>query len=432
MSNAKTEAVPDVNDVGGLAGGTVTPITRPATTRSGRGKAAPPAGLDRMILGNDGKPKSVFANALILLQHDPAWKGVIAYDERDEKPVFIATPPFRDVPTKGPRDIRDADASRVVQWLEEHHGVTVSIAQAHAAIDAVAATVTFDRVRDYLDGLAWDGVQRLDSWLVTYLGAVASEYASAVGRRWMISAVARTYAPGCKADHVLVLEGPQGIGKSTALKTLAGEDNFGDDIADLGSKDSQQYLGGLLIVELGEMEAATKAESAMLKRFLGTTTDRYRPPYGRYQIKHGRRCVFAGSVNLEEYLKDSTGGRRFWPVACQSVDIDGLAAARDQLWAETVVAYRAGEPWHLDDPELVRLAGEHQAQRLEADPWEDTIAAFIGAASRTFVTTAEILAEALHIEVARMTKADRNRAGAVMRHLGWAYVQTPGRGWARP
>ncbi len=440
MSEARNEAPSrDGNDVGGRRGGNVVPIE--TTSARPRARPAPPAPSEqepwreRLSKNNDGEVKSNVANTALLLQYDHEWAGVLGYDERAEEPMFVGPPPFRDAPTtRVPRPLVDADAVRAAQWLEERHGVTVSLPQVHAVMDAVAVTAPFDRVREYLDCRAWDGVPRLDSWLSHFLGVGASEYASAVGRKWLISAVARTYRPGSKADHVLVLEGPQGIGKSTALRVLAGEENFGDDIPALGSKDAQQYLGGKWVVELSEMDAASKAEAATLKRFLTTTEDRYRPPYGRRTVVHARRCVFAGSVNLEEYLRDSTGGRRFWPVTCHRVDIAGLAAARDQLWAEAVAAFRAGESWYLDDPELAREAAAQQAQRLEADPWEDAIGAFLALQSRTFATTAELLTDVLRIETARLTKVDRNRVGAVMRHLGWAYGEGPERkrGWVRP
>jgi hypothetical protein len=410
----------------------------PRVANADQGGAPDTAGWRaRLTLNDQGAPKSTLANATLVLQHEPAWQGVLGYDEREESPVFLRPPPFADCPPavlRAPRDINDTDEVRVAQWLEARHRLTIPLAQIHAALKTVASAAPFDRVRDYLDGLEkWDGVPRIDHWLSCLLGATDTEYTRAVGSMWLIAAVARTRAPGCKADHVLVLEGPQGIRKSSALRTLAGDDFFGDDIPPLGGKDSQQYLGPLWIVELGEMEAATKAESNTLKRFLTTTVDRYRPPFGRYTIKHARRCVFAGSVNLEDYLKDPTGGRRFWPVTCTKVNLEMLTAAREQLWAEADYRYRAGEEWHLS-PRLEALASEEQAKRLESDPWEDVISAFLPSVTAGFVTTLEVLTRALEVEIGRVNKADKNRVGAVMRHLGWSYVEEGPdrlRGWRR-
>lgn len=385
----------------------------------------------------DWMVKSSIGNATLILEHHPAWRGVLGYDERNEQPVFLKPPPFvdgGDPLTKLPRPLRDADDVRTCQWLEEEEGLTLSPAQLHAALNAVAVVNRFDLVLQYLDSITWDGVPRIQKWLHTYLGAEDNDYTRAVGPRWLISAVARTRQPGCKVDHVIVYEGPQGIGKSTAVRILAGDDYFGDDIPAVGSKDAQTYIAGAWIVELAEMDAATRAEASTLKRFLTTTSDRYRPPYGRRTIVHPRRCVFAGSVNLDEYLKDSTGGRRFWPVECTRVDLEALQRDRDQLWAEADQAYLRGACWHLHEPELIGHAVEQQAKRLECDPWQDAIAGYLAKAATTFVTTAEVLEIAVGIELPRMSKRERNRVGSVMRALDWRYGEGDGRqrGWKRP
>ncbi|MEM9194823.1 MAG: virulence-associated E family protein [Myxococcota bacterium] len=388
-----------------------------------------------MSLNAKDEVKSSLANTVLILSHDRAWSGVLGYDERSEEPVLLQRPPFLDcdeATLRAPRPITDRDDVRTAQWLEERHGLTVTLQNVHSAINTVAATHPFDRVRDYLDGLTWDGTRRLSEWTSRYLGTESTRYTRAVGRRWMVSAVARVFEPGCKADHVLVLEGKQGIGKSTALRILAGEEHFGDDIPPVGTKDAQQYLGSLWIVELAEMDAASKAEGSTMKRFLTTDTDRYRPPYGRRMVVHDRRCVFAGSVNLSAYLKDSTGGRRFWPVRCETVDLPALRQSRDDLWAEAVAAYRADESWYLDDPELIGLAEGEQRARLEHDPWHDKIAEYCAHPQRKFVTTAELLADAIQKDLAKTNKADSNRVGAIMRTLGgWHYGEGDDRkrGW---
>ena len=208
-------------------------------------------------------------------------------------------------------------------------------------------------VRDYLTALVWDGISRLDSWLITYLDAEDTPLIRAIGSRWMISAVARIMQPGAKVDHMLILEGPQGGKKSSALKTLAGAEWFTDELAEIGSKDAAQQMRGIWIIEIAELDAISRAEVSRIKAFLTRTTDRYRPPYERYVVEVPRQCVFAGSVNPETYLRDETGNRRFWPVRCGSIDIDALRHDRDQLWAEAVARYRQGAIWWLDEPELI-------------------------------------------------------------------------------
>src|SRR5262249_2451934 len=154
---------------------------------------------------------------------------------------------------------------------------------------------------------------RLDDWLTLYCGAEPDDYMHAVGRCWMISGVARAYEPGCQADAVLIFEGEQGAGKSSALAILGGP-FYSDDIAELGTRDAAMCTHGIWIVELAELDAMGRAEISRIKAFLSRRTDRFRPPYGHHVIEAPRQCIFAGTVNLNTYLKDETGGRRFWPV----------------------------------------------------------------------------------------------------------------------
>src|SRR4029077_167441 len=210
-----------------------------------------------------------------------------------------------------------------------------------------------------LQGLHWDGVERVDTWLAAYLGAEGTEYARAVGSRWLISAVARIFRPGAKADCCLILEGAQGIRKSTALRTVAGE-YFTDELADLGSKDAAMQTRGVWIIELSELDNLSHAEVARIKAFMSPHTDLFRPPYGMRLVESPRQCVFAGTVNHGSYLRDETGGRRFWPVVCGKIDIAELQRDRDQLWAEAKAKYRSGASWWLETLALIRLAADQQ------------------------------------------------------------------------
>src|SRR5581483_7104435 len=191
------------------------------------------------------------------------------------------------------------------------------------AVQTAARDRPIHPVKAYLHALLWDGVQRVDTWLSAYLGAEDTEYARAVGSRWLISAVARIYRPGVKADCCLILEGPQGIKKSTALRTLAGE-YFTDELADLGSKDAALQIRGVWIVEISELDSLARSEIASIKAFMSRTADRFRPPFGKRVVECPRQCVFAGTVNHTEYLRDETGARRFWPVLCGTIDIEAL------------------------------------------------------------------------------------------------------------
>jgi predicted P-loop ATPase len=239
--------------------------------------------------------------------------------------------------------------------------------------------------------------------------------------------VARIYEPGCQADHVLVLEGPQGAAKSSALRVLAGADYFTDQLPDLGSKDCQQQLLGMTCIELGEMDALSRHEVTRIKAFLTVRSDRYRPPFERYVVDIPRTCVFAGSTNKPGYLRDDTGNRRFWPVRVGAIDLDALRRDRDQLLAEARCAYESGAHW-WPDPKSVELAAaieDEQDQRYIGDEWEAKIAAWLEGHGtglpcdpRDAVTVGDILA-GLGIAPEDWSLQAQQRIGAVMGRLGW-------------
>jgi putative DNA primase/helicase len=220
----------------------------------------------------------------------------------------------------------------VADWLQ-HQRICVSVDVAGQAVQAAARDHVFHPVRDYLTALRWDGTPRCSTWLNVYLGVLSSAYAAAVGERWLRSAVARVMKPGCKADCCLILEGDQGIKKSTALQKMT-EPWFTDEISELGTKDSALQTRGVWVIEIAELDAMKRPDVTRIKSFMSRSVDRFRPPYGRHLIQSPRQCVFAGSVNPGFYLRDETGGRRFWPVRCGQILIDELVRDRNQLWAE--------------------------------------------------------------------------------------------------
>jgi predicted P-loop ATPase len=271
-------------------------------------------------------------------------------------------------------------------------------------------------VRTYLNSLYWDGIERVDRWLTSYLGADDTEYSRAVGARWLISAVARIVRPGAKADCCLILEGPQGIRKSTALRTIAYE-YFTDELADLGSKDAAMQTRGVWIIELSELDNLSHAEVARIKAFISRTTDRFRPPYGMRLVESPRQCAFAGTVNHGTYLRDETGGRRFWPAVCGRIDIDALAHDREQLWAEAKVRFESGSVWWLDTADLVQLAAAQQEARYEGDPWEEVIGPWLEC--RESAAVSEILQKCISKPQAQWTQTDKLRAARCLRAQGW-------------
>jgi predicted P-loop ATPase len=354
----------------------------------------------------------ILANGITALRFAPEWQGVLAYDEFRSNVVTLKPTPWGASPTNGWTDHEDR---LTAEWLQRHR-IFVSVEIASQAVQTVAVQHRVHPVRQYLEALRWDHIPRLDRWLATYLGVDESNYSYAVGTRWMLSAVARIYQPGAKADCCLILEGPQGIKKSTALSTLAGE-YFTDELADLGSKDAALQVSGVWIVEISELDSLARSEIASIKAFTSRTTDRFRPPFGKRVIECPRQCVFAGTVNHTEYLRDETGARRFWPVRCGSIDIDHLVRDRDQLWAEAKVRFLSGEKWWLDTAGLIDIAAEEQAARYQGDPWEEVIARWLEVRATTSVS--ELLEKCLSKPQAQWTQADKNRIGRCLRSLGW-------------
>jgi predicted P-loop ATPase len=354
---------------------------------------------------------------MIALRTAPEWRGVLAWN------AFSLTAVTRRAPIFGGLEggaWTDHEDRLCADWLQ-HAGILVSVEVAGQAVQAVARDCSFHPVRDYLAGLQWDGVKRLDGWLNLYLGAEVSEYCSAVGERYLRSAVARIMDPGCKVDCCLILEGEQGIRKSTALKTL-GAPWFTDELADLGSKDAALQTRGIWLIEIAELDGMTRAEVGKIKAFMSRAVDRFRPPYGRHLLESPRQCVFAGSVNHGAYLRDDTGGRRFWPVACSRILIEKLARDRDQLWAEAVATYRAGKAWWLETPELNRQAEEEQSQRYEGSAWDGLILEWAEhrvAMGENSVSVAEALELCIQKRKGEWTQADETRVARCLSKAKW-------------
>ncbi len=331
-----------------------------------------PRWANQLRLDLAGTPERNEANVITALSCDEAFAGTLVFDEFRQEIMVARKLPWDDQLIPLPRPWADADDVRCAEWLQRRE-INVPPVVVSRSVTAVARDIRIHPVRDYLNGLVWDGVPRLDSWTLTYLGADDTPLNRAFGALWAISAIARIMQPGAKADHMLILEGPQGARKSTALKVLAGADWFTDELAEIGSKDAAQQMRGVWIIEIAELDAIGRAEVSRIKAFLSRTVDRYRPPYGRYVIDVPRQCVFAGSVNPDTYLRDETGNRRFWPVRCGTIDLDALRRDRDQLWAEAVVRYREGAIWWLQDPALIAMAEEAQEMRLQSDAWDGLI-----------------------------------------------------------
>lgn len=367
-------------------------------------------------LSNDGNPRATIANALAAFRLAPEWEGVLGYDEFAGRTVSVKPTPWG---TTG--RWKDIDDIRAAEWLQQM-GILVGLDAAHAGAVGVAWESSYHPVRDYLNAIDPDCAENLIStWLPTFCGVrpVDSDqdaYVAAVGRRWLISAVARVFEPGCKADHVLVLEGRTGAGKSTALSIL-GSPWFSDSIKVLGNKDFFVDIQGLWIAEIGDMAGYSRTEIADIKTTLSSPLDHYRAHYGRNSEDHPRQTVFGCTTEKADWSKESTA-RRFWPVRVDGpIDTDGLRAAKDQLWCEALLAYRAGERWHLDNQRLTTIAEAEQAARYEHDPWVQVIESYV--AQMPEVSVEEVLTRAIEKGKSTQTKADQMRAADCLKQLGW-------------
>jgi len=374
-------------------------------------------------LNKDNEPKQTMGNAFTALVNDQAWRGVLGFNEFTGMITLRAMPPWPEHNFK-PRAWTDEDTRMATLWMQKAADIDIPSYIVFEGVATVAERYRFHPVREYFGSLKWDSTPRLDKWLTYYCGCDSSEYIIAIGQRWVISAVARVYEPGCKADCCLILEGDQGIGKSSAFRTLASPEWFTDEIADLGSKDAAMQMRGKLIIELAELDALGKAEVSRQKIYMSRTSDRFRPPYGKTMIEVLRQSVFAGSVNDNQYLKDPTGGRRFWGAWAKAIDLDALANDRDQLWAEAVYRYWQHATWYLETPELVKLAKTEQDARRETDAWESEISDWLRTHVAPNVSVAEVLKNALDLkDRAKWTRADQMRIGACLKNLGWKRQQ---------
>ncbi len=387
------------------------------------------------MLGETSEPKQSLFNTLVALRHHEPMEGIFAQDEFTAGPCMLRRSPYdvvkdRNEEERFPRALDDSDRYRLAEYLQSL-GLNTTPEIIAQAVHVIAEENRFHPVREWLDSLVWDGQPRLDTWLIDYAGAEDTAYTRAVSARFLISAANRIHRPGCKADCALILEGKQGIGKSKALRLLfEGNEKgwFTDEIADLGTKDSAMQLRGVWCVELAELDALNRADIARLKAFMSRTNDRYRPPFGRSVVDVSRQCVFAGTVNDGGYLRDPSGGRRFWPVACGSSEIDGMGVfmAREQIWAEAMARFRQGEKWYLHESSLVTMATDQQADRIESDAWDGLIEGFL---VRRFprqrhtvtdwITVGEILEEALTIEKGKWGRSEQDRVSRYLKRTGW-------------
>ncbi len=406
--------------------------------------------IKHLTKDGNGRFEKTINNVVLVLENDPLLKGKIVTDEFASCGMATGRLPWDSREEK--RRWKDADDASFYRYMETFYGIT-GREKLDNGLLIVSSQNRINDVKQYLQGLKWDGTKRVEGLLVDYLGAEDNAYSRAVIRKFLCAAVARAVKGGVKFDNMPILTGPQGIGKSTFLSIL-GKEWFSDSLTTFEGKEAAELIQGTWINEVGELTAFTKQENQIIKQFLSKTDDIYRAAYGRRTEKYPRRCVFCGTSNDSEFLKDSTGNRRFWPVdvgehpAKKSVWKD-LPGEVDQIWAEAYMLYALGEELYLPK-EIEALAEKQQEEHMESSEKEGMIREFLerpiplnwdavslpnrrafwaggqkleeGAAlvPREKVCAAEIWAECFQSEIRFMKKTDSMEINTILSRMkGW-------------
>ena len=398
-------------------------------------------------LTDKGGIAQTIGNVVIILRHDPKLEGAIALNEMTHNIVAKKSLPWRKITE--PSQWVDADDAALRFYLERVYSIS-SKDRIFDAVNVVAIENKFHPVRDYLDACTWDGVLRVETLLIDYLGAEDSPYTRAVTRKALVAAIARIYRPGCKFDYMLTLRGRQGLGKSALIAKLGGE-WFSDSFNTVQGKEAYEQVLGVWLVEVGELAGMKKAEAESIKLFISKQADRFRPAYGRRLQEFPRQCIFIGTTNEEQFLRDTTGNRRFWVVDTPNEPTkdmwqDLTPETVRQVWAEAVELFKKGEKLYLPK-DLERVAREVQEtyeeenpragivldylERLLPEDWDERDlysrrqwleSDALGTVQRETVCTLEIWAEALNGSPDRLDRYASKEIRDIMASLkGWRH-----------
>lgn len=323
-----------------------------------------------------GGLKNSLNNIVLILEHDARFRGKLRKDIFHDR-IEADNLPWKREHGK-PWDDTDSDHLRI--WMERTIEGKISISDIYTAVNATADKKAYHPVKAYLEGLAWDGTPRLDTLFIDYPGAADTPYTRAVSRKAFVAAVARIMNPGCKFDCMTVLVGKQGRFKSTILSIMGGS-WFSDSQRTFEGKEAEERLRGVWLIEVSELQAFDRSSVEAIKGFLSKQSDRYRPAYGHMLREFPRQCVFFGTTNVADFLRDTTGGRRFWPIDIDEQErtknvIDDLPGERDQIWAEAVTRFSSGEPLYLSG-NAENAAQQIQEDHREIDAWEGILHDFI-------------------------------------------------------
>lgn len=327
-----------------------------------------------------GKLQCTIGNIILILENDPALRGHIVHDLFAGYDGVVGGLPWN----KNATQWTDTDDANLRVWLEKNYDITGKEKIADA-LTAVLTRRSYHPIRDYLNGLTWDGTPRLERLIIDYIGAEDTELNRVMTRKHFTAAVTRVFKPGCKYDYCLVMTGPEGAGKSTLLNKMGGQ-WFNDSITTTEGKEGMDQLRRAWIIEMGELASIKRSDVESIKAYLSKRVDIYRAAYARRTAEHPRQCIFCGTTNEALFLKGDNGNRRFWIIAVDptlrkyTAWQDAIDRDRDQLWAEAVHYYKQGEKLYLDD-RLEAQAKQRQAEYNDDhdDPLADMLLNFLDA-----------------------------------------------------
>lgn len=368
-----------------------------------------------LLVRNQHGPLPTLSNIVQVLQHDPHYAvDKLYYDEFLDRIFFV---------TSHAREWVDEDDTRATVYMQDTTGmVRLSDQLVAKGVRLVAKQRVRHVVKEWLSPIVWDQVPRIAHAFEDYWGATTqpSEYVRAASSNFFVGLIARLMRPGCKHDTMPVFEGQQGIKKSSALDVLGGP-WYGVVNESVASKDFYQCLRGKWLLEISELQAFSRSDVAHVKSMMSTRSDNYRPSYGRCNVEFPRQCVFAGTTNVDDWATDETGMRRFWPIVCGAIDLDLLAAARDQLFAEALDRYRHGATWWEMPADTVT----EQAARQQGDAWRELVMAWAHLQvlqGATYVTMPELALAALKLPSAQLDKSAQMRIARILRLEGWLHT----------
>ena len=335
--------------------------------------------VGQLTCNKNGKFDNTINNVQLIMEHDAGLRGKYFYDTFKERMTVCGDLPWCKLADRMTTTWTDTDDAGLRNFLEIKYEIVNTMKIGDAVLLAMQSCMRHP-VREYLLNLKWDGVARADTIFIDYLGAEDTEYTRTVTRKALIGAVARIMQPGCKHDHILVLVGPQGCRKSTTLAKL-GKSWFSDSFYTVQGKEAYEQIQGFWLIEMGEMAATRKAELESIKQFVSKQSDSYRAAYAKRTQEHPRQCAFFGTTNDDEFLRDATGGRRFWPVTVTDKGRETgdyfTAEIVDQVWAEIVMRYSAGENWYLDNAKIEAVARQIQDAHTEMNGKQGLLEQFV-------------------------------------------------------